>query len=126
MKFQASVLGLLSVSASLDTALAFSSSSPSGNNAQTAVYSTVAEVAPTDSATDSLTNDIISKLQFREAQRELERLQLDATGTLSAMRSRLREATSQRSQTEVNGVNGTNGEVRVINEEKLNEVGLHR
>lgn len=120
MKFQASVLGLLSVSASLDTALAFSSTSRSGNNAQTAVYSAVAEVASTDSATGSLTNDIISKLQFREAQKELERLQLDATGTLSAMRSRLREATSQSSETEVNG---TNGEVRVIDEEKLNEVG---
>ena len=70
MKFQRSVLGFLTVSASLDVALAFSSFTPNRNNAKTLVYSSVAEV-DTGSATESLTNDIISKLQFREAQREL-------------------------------------------------------
>lgn len=115
MKFHRSVLGFLTVSASLDVALAFSSFTPNRNNAKTLVYSSVAEV-DTASATESLTNDIISKLQFREAQRELQRLELDTTGTLSAMRDRLREATVQRSNTEADS------EVRVIDEEKLNKV----
>ena len=115
MKFHRSVLGFLTASASLDVALAFSSFTPNRNNAKTLVYSSVAEV-DTGSATESLTNDIISKLQFREAQRELQRLELDTTGTLSAMRDRLREATVQRSNTEADS------EVRVIDEEKLNKV----
>ena len=115
MKFHRSVLGFFTVSASLDVALAFSSFTPNRNNAKTLVYSSVAEV-DTASATESLTNDIISKLQFREAQRELQRLELDTTGTLSAMRDRLREATVQRSNTEADS------EVRVIDEEKLNKV----
>jgi hypothetical protein len=42
--------------------------------------------------TKSLTNDVISNLRYREAQRELEHLDLDSSGTLSSMKSRLREA----------------------------------
>ncbi len=46
-----------------------------------------------ESKMDSLTSDLISKLRFREVQRELERRALDASGTLSTMKNRLREAT---------------------------------
>lgn len=46
-----------------------------------------------ESKLDSLTSDLISKLRFREVQRELERRALDASGTLSAMKNRLRAAT---------------------------------
>ena len=41
---------------------------------------------------ESLTNDLISKLRFREVQKELERRALDTGGTLSTMKNRLREA----------------------------------
>jgi hypothetical protein len=88
-----------------------------GRNAQSSVYSTIAESAPTSSAED-LTNAIISKLHFREAQRELERLHLDTGGTLSAMRNRLRNAALHRNADDVNG----DGEVRVTDKEKLNQV----
>jgi len=40
-----------------------------------------------------LTNEVISKLRFREARKELESRSLDTSGTLSAMRDRLRLAT---------------------------------
>lgn len=40
----------------------------------------------------SLTQDLISKLRFRDLQRELERRQLDAMGTTAQLRERLRVA----------------------------------
>jgi pentatricopeptide repeat protein len=39
---------------------------------------------------ESLTNDVISKLRFREVQRALQHRNLDTTGTFSAMKERLR------------------------------------
>jgi hypothetical protein len=117
MRFQPSVLAILSVSALSQSSLAFSSSMRTGRNAQSSVYSTIAESAPTSPAED-LTNAIISKLHFREAQRELERLHLDTGGTLSAMRKRLRNAALHNYAEDVNG----DGKVRVIEEEKMNQV----
>lgn len=114
MKFQASTIAFLSLSGLWETSLAFSSSTRNGKNAQSGLYSTVTEELT--SATQSLTRDIISKLRFREAQKELENLQLDTSGTLSAMRNRLRHATlEQRSEPE------DTEEFRVIDEEKLNK-----
>lgn len=44
-------------------------------------------------ATISLTQDLISKLRFRDLRRELEGRQLETTGTTGQLRTRLREAT---------------------------------
>jgi hypothetical protein len=118
MRFQPSLLAIVSVSALSKSSLAFSSSSRNGRNAQSSVYSTIAESAPTSPAED-LTNAIISKMHFREAQRELERLHLETGGTLSDMRNRLRDSALHRN---AEGVNGK-GEARAIEKEnKLNQV----
>eukprot|EP00980_Cylindrotheca_fusiformis_P007363 scaffold1525_cov142-Cylindrotheca_fusiformis.AAC.163 len=110
MRFEQAVLLLLALSNSS----AFSSFSRNGDR-RSSVYSTMAESAPTPQDR-ALTVDAISKLHFREAQRELERLELDTSGTLSAMRNRLRDATQRNSDNAKES-----GEVRHIDEEKLNE-----
>ena len=66
----------------------------------------------------TLTTDIISKLRFREAVKELELRELDATGTLTDMRTRLRELVSD----DETGNTKTGDDVRVIEEESLNSV----
>jgi len=58
----------------------------------------------------TLTLDIVSKLRFREAQQELERRDLDASGTLSEMRSRLKDLVKPKQKY-----------VRVIEEGALND-----
>jgi hypothetical protein len=119
MKFHSSVLAILSISASLEASDAFSTSkAQNGRNAQSALLSTMTEAAPaSETKIESLTHDVISKLQFREAQKELESQQLDASGTLSEMRNRLREAALIRSVGSKDA-----GEVKVIDQERLNEV----
>lgn len=63
----------------------------------------------------TLTTDLISKLRFREAVKELELREIDATGTLTDMRTRLREVVSG-GETETQAA----GDVKVIDEESLN------
>jgi hypothetical protein len=107
---------------------------PSSSRMQLAVgtlYSTV-EAVETENATsnpkkgiEKLTTDIVSKLRFREVQRELEARQLDTTGTFTSMKQRLLHVATQEG-----GVSGTNGEskqekakdIRVIDQESLNSV----
>lgn len=113
MRFQKSALAILSISAAFGTSSAFSAGKTPRNVPSAIRSSIVADLAPT-SAAESLSNDIISKLQFREARRELERLQLDTTGTLSGMRNRLRNATLDKRTDE-------NMDERVIDGDKLNE-----
>jgi hypothetical protein len=67
---------------------------------------------------ESLTNDVISKLRFREAQSELEQRELDTSGTLSAMRDRLRQEAVQMSA----ATQKAEGDVVVMDEETLNKV----
>ena len=114
MKFQAFAVSLVVLSSSLESCNAFSSSRKNVRDFQSVTLGSTAEAR----ATESLTNDIISKLQFREAQEKLESLQLDASGTLSAMRERLRTLTTHE------GVQSTSvdEEVPTIDQEKLNEV----
>ena len=64
----------------------------------------------------TLTIDIISKLRFREAVKELELRELDATGTLTDMRTRLRELVPG------DETGNAGDDVRVIEEESLNNV----
>lgn len=65
----------------------------------TAVRSAVVEeTAGLNTRMESLTNDLISKLRFREVQRELELRDLETSGTLSVMKNRLREATVSATQ----------------------------
>ena len=52
---------------------------------------------------ESLSNELISKLRFRAVRQELERRALDTSGTLSAMKNRLREAAL--------GLKSTNGSI---------------
>ena len=47
----------------------------------------------TTSPNESLTNDIISKLRYRDIVKELEQRDLDTSGTLSDMKDRLRQVT---------------------------------
>ena len=63
-----------------------------------------------------MTVDIISKLRFREAVKELELRELDATGTLTDMRTRLRELVTG------DETGNAGDDVRVIEEESLNNV----
>ena len=73
----------------------------------------------------SLSNDI-KKLKFREIQRQLEQRSLDTSGTLSAMKDRLRQASSPMQEQTVAHVDP---EERIIDEDALNKVsplgGLH-
>ena len=67
----------------------------------------------------TLTQDLISKLRFREAVKELELRELDASGTLTDMRSRLRELVPDSG---IQNSNAADADVRVIQEETLNNV----
>jgi hypothetical protein len=104
-------------------------------SSRTVIYSTAEAPPAPDAATaatpkkgiEKLTIDIVSKLRFREVQRELEARQLDTSGTFTDMRQRLRhvaakeggdEPTAQKKPKE-------SGNVRVIDEESLNNVSGH-
>lgn len=113
MKFQALGVSLLSLSAGLDSCTAFSANQK-GRNLQSVTVRCTTE-AP---VAESLTEDVISKLQFREAQERLETMELDTSGTLSAMRERLRIATVYKDSEKY-----SEGEkVKEFDEEKLNAV----
>lgn len=68
--------------------------------------------------TESLTYVLISKLRYRELQRELLERDLDASGTLSSMRGRLREVTCDDSSKD-------GDENCIIDEEKLTAVSKY-
>ena len=70
----------------------------------------------TKTGVTTLTRDLVSKLRFREAKKELEQRELDAGGTLTDMRSRLRELAVD-GETYQNNAN-----VRVVDSEALNNV----
>ncbi|KAG7366982.1 PPR: pentatricopeptide repeat domain containing protein [Nitzschia inconspicua] len=71
---------------------------------------------------EKLTLDIVSKLRFREVQRELEARQLDTSGTFTDMRQRLRHVAVTEGSDDQMAQKQTNGseKVRVIDEEALN------
>jgi len=71
----------------------------------------------TETGMTTLTRDLVSKLRFREAKEELERRELDASGTLTDMRSRLRELAVD-GETDQNS--SANANVRVVDAEALN------
>ncbi len=73
----------------------------------------------TETGMTTLTRDLVSKLRFREAKEELERRELDASGTLTDMRSRLRELAVD-GETDQNS--SANANVRVVDAEALNNV----
>ncbi|CAJ1946232.1 unnamed protein product [Cylindrotheca closterium] len=93
MKFQALAVSLVSLSFAFDSCVAFSTQQNVRNLHSVTLRSAAEAEAPGIESIESLTNDIISKLQFREAQLKLEILKLDTSGTLSAMKDRLRSAT---------------------------------
>ena len=67
---------------------------------------------------DGLTIDMISKLGFRDVQKELARRELETSGTLSAMRDRLRHDTGHtRIATPQKG-----GSAAAMDEESLTQV----
>lgn len=114
------VISLLAISNSF--ANAFVPNQQYGRNALHVVRSAVVlEEKATETSTDgdTLSNIDISNLRYREVQRELERLNLDSTGTLSTMRSRLRDAVgSPASEIHSN----TSDEVETTNADQLNKV----
>jgi len=73
---------------------------------------------------DGLTDDIVSKLRFREVQRELELRDLDTSGTFTSMRKRLRlvatDETEEQNENENKSKSGKE-DVRVIGENALND-----
>ena len=73
-----------------------------------------------EDVTTKLTHDIISKLRFREVQRELERRELDTSGTFTDMRQRLRLLVPDKTEKEQPYETGTNA--HVIGEDALNAV----
>jgi hypothetical protein len=68
-----------------------------------------------------LTKDLVSKLRFREVQRELELRDLDTSGTFTSMRTRLRQLATDGSEEEEQN-KGQGKEIRVIGEDALNNV----
>lgn len=94
MKYQTSVVA--SFLLALSSTNAFVPSKQNGRSYNVAVKSAVVDekVTSGSSSMDSLTIDLISKLRFREVQRELERRALSTNGTLSNMKDRLRQATA--------------------------------
>jgi hypothetical protein len=114
MKFQDLAVSLAILSSTLGSSNAFSSSQKNVRDFQSVSLGSTAEAR----ATDSLTNDIISKLQFREAQEKLESLQLDASGTLSAMRDRLRTLTVHEG---VESTSAVDEEAPAFDQEELNK-----
>ena len=93
MRYQASAIAYFFLTIS-GTTNAFVPAQQSGRPSLAALRSAVVEeTTDVNPKMGYLTNDLISKLRFREVQRELERRQLETSGTLSAMKNRLREAT---------------------------------
>ena len=119
MKFHSSAIATV-LALSLGSASAFVPANPNGNLQVGGMNSAVVD-DETATATKSLTNDIISKLRFREARQELERRELDASGTLSAMRDRLRHASGYSSAP----VLGRSEDGAAIDEEALNKVSYN-
>lgn len=121
MKFQSSVVAsfLLAVAAA-PVAHAFVLPTNHGRDYRSSLQSSVVEEPTTSSKVESLTHDLISKLRFREVQRELEIRALDTSGTLSAMKNRLREAAVV--VKEAMPMKGVDEETRVIDGDALDEV----
>jgi hypothetical protein len=74
---------------------------------------------------DHLTDDIVSKLRFREVQQELERRDLDTSGTFTSMRKRLRQVATGASEIEERSRDDNvirDAKIRVIGEDALNDV----
>jgi len=69
-----------------------------------------------------LTKDLVSKLRFREVQRELELRDLDTSGTFTSMRTRLRQLATDGSEEENEQSKDSGKEIRVIGEDALNNV----
>jgi len=73
---------------------------------------------------DHLTDDIVSKLRFREVQQELERRDLDTSGTFTSMRKRLRQVATGASEIEGRSHDDNvirDAKIRVIGEDALND-----
>ena len=122
MKYNQSIVAIFLFATSLPSTNAFVPSAKRGFSPVSSRRSTVVDETSqigTESKLDSLTSDLISKLRFREVQRELERRALDASGTLSAMKNRLRAATVG-----VKGPMTTEGssQSRIIDADAINEV----
>ncbi|KAL3939847.1 MAG: hypothetical protein SGBAC_005505 [Bacillariaceae sp.] len=115
MKFHPLTVSLVSLSFLSYSCVGFSAQQNVRNLQSVTLRSTAG--AP---AIESLTNDIISKLQFREAQGRLEQLQLDTSGTLSAMRARLRSVTGHEG-VQSTPVGDEEVPVSATEQEKLNE-----
>ena len=69
---------------------------------------------------EHLTSDIVSKLRFREVQRELERRELDTSGTFTDMRTRLKELATDETKDEQ--TSDSSKDIRVIDGDVLNNV----
>lgn len=122
MKYNTSVVATFLLAVSIPSTNAFLPLKQNGQSHVTFVRSTVVDkTTQTDveSKMDSLTYDLISKLRFREVQRELERRALDATGTLTAMKIRLREAAMG---TTVSATPESSQKSRVIDTDTIDEV----
>ena len=127
MKFQSSVVAIAFASWAAQSAafqpLGVSCHKTRGEQLTTTRVAAPEVEAETKTDMSTLTLDIISKLRFREAKEELERRALDPSGTLTDMRSRLRELVP------VEGIDQSSeadGGVRVIDEEVLNNVRKKR
>jgi hypothetical protein len=95
----------------------------------TAIYSTTDTSTATlaKKGIENLTVDIVAKLRFREVQRELEARQLDTSGTFTNMRQRLRHVATVSLDDESIRLPQKSDNVRVIDEESLNNVSVaHR
>jgi hypothetical protein len=121
MKFQASVVASI-LALSLGASHAFAPPNQNGRTSLSVVKSMAVEdkatSTTTETAFDSLTVDLISKLRFRDAQRELEQRDLDTTGTLSAMRDRLRQVAGGKDY----AMQTAHDSIYVIEEETMNKV----
>jgi hypothetical protein len=91
------------------------------------VQSSGAIEADTTSAQDdgiNLTRDMIKKLRFREIQHELQRRELDASGTLSAMRDRLRQVSNPMGELSLPDDDDHEYDIHTRNGADLNDVSM--
>lgn len=113
-----------------------SASNPSSDTTTTEAAA-ISEETNTKVKLESLTRDIVSKLRFRELQRELERRQMDASGTYTDMKQRLlhvatiddeeNEGTGGSTTSPSSEMNGSDSDdVRVIDQDFLNTVSCPR
>lgn len=129
MKFRPTAVAFFFATICLECSTGFSPQSLQGplssSVASAADVDTMTAASTAAAAKNTLTVDFISKLRFRQVQKELELRQLDTTGTLTDMKQRLRHIAATVTSQDVQGVeNAADPATLVIDDDALNMVRI--